>query len=66
MGRVKLYCETCPFWDKANGCCYFPGDCTLPEEYEILKLTQKTKLSSAYGVQARDDSVEEAQKEVRA
>ena len=56
MGRLN--CESCPFWDKANGCCYFPGDCALPEEYEILKLMQKTKLSSAYG--------EQAQKEVRA
>ena len=47
MGRLN--CESCPFWDKANGCCYFPGDCTLPEKYEILKLMQKTKTASAYG-----------------
>lgn len=58
-------CRTCPFWDRANGVCYFPGDCDLPEENELLKLMQKTKLSSLYGKQC-NDSAEEAQKEIRA
>lgn len=52
----SLNCESCPFWDKANGVCYFPGDCSLPEENELLRIMGAKK----------DDSVEEAQKEVRA
>lgn len=58
-------CENCPFYDRANGACFFPGDCTLPEDNELLKLIQKkTKLSSVYGEMCYD-STEEALKEIR-
>ena len=57
-------CENCPFYERANGVCFFPGDCTLPEDNELLKLMRKTKLSSLYG-KLCDDSAEEAQKEIR-
>lgn len=34
-------CETCPFYEPANGACFFPGDCSLPEDAEILKLIRE-------------------------
>lgn len=67
---MKEKCKSCPFWEPTNGVCYFPGNCDLPEDYEILKLMMlKTKLTSIYGSgvfdEVHNESIEEAQKEIR-
>lgn len=51
---MKEHCQTCPFWYQPNGVCFYPGNCDLPEDNDLLKL-----------ITPDDDSAEEAQKEIR-
>lgn len=38
----KARCNNCPFWEPANGVCFFPGDCDLPkEDPELLKMMRE-------------------------